>query len=381
MLDVNLQTLPTISLFSGCGGLDLGVASSGFQTKVAVELEPYACEALRRNQDLRHSISPDHRFLQGCEILERDIRDVSSAEILSSAGLEVGEAALLVGGPPCVSFSVAGGRKGLQSEVGRLYLEYVRVLEEISPAAFIFENVKGLLSAAGEDGEAGGAFRSIVDALAAPGYSITWSVVDAADYGVPQHRHRLFVLGIRGTESPTFPLATHGDPSRIGLLGDAGILKPWSTTRDAIGDLPPAADYGTEPTVPNHVARRYSDPVLESFKETAPGKRNPRYKRDRLRWDAPAKTIRAQGKLKANGSGQRNSSHQSIHPSEHRQITVREAARIQTFPDWYVFDRTFVNGYRVVGDAVPPALAAVLGQAVRSELESVDVGSTLAAAA
>jgi DNA (cytosine-5)-methyltransferase 1 len=121
--------------------------------------------------------------------------------------------------------------------------------------------------------------------------------------------------------------------------------------------------------------------VLESFKETAPGKRNPRYKRDRLRWDAPAKTIRAQGKLKANGSGQRNSSHQSIHPSEHRQITVREAARIQTFPDWYVFDRTFVNGYRVVGDAVPPALAAVLGQAVRSELESVDVGSTLAAAA
>ena len=111
---------------------------------------------------------------------------------------------------------------------------------------------------------------------------------------------------------------------------------------------------------------------MESLEQTPPGKRNPRYKRDRLLWDAPAKTIRAQGKLKSNGSGQRNSSHQSIHPREHRQITVREAARIQTFPDWYEFDRTFVNGYRIIGDAVPPQLGTELASAMRAELLSTE---------
>ena len=110
---MNLQALPTISLFSGCGGLDLGVASSGFQTKAAVELEPYACEALRRNQALRHPISPGHRFLQDCEIIERDIRDVSSAEILSSAGLEAGEAA-----PGADARLSGGGADGDQERYG-----------------------------------------------------------------------------------------------------------------------------------------------------------------------------------------------------------------------------------------------------------------------
>src|SRR5207253_4629009 len=99
------------------------------------------------------------------------------------------------------------------------------------------------------------------------------------------------------------------------------------------------------------------------------GKRNDSYKRDRLRWDRPAKVIRAQGKPKPDGSGQKNSSHQAIHPDEPRQLTVRECARIQTFPDWYVLPKTFVNGYRIVGDAVPVELARILGRALRAQAE------------
>lgn len=120
--------------------------------------------------------------------------------------------------------------------------------------------------------------------------------------------------------------------------------------------------------MPNHVARRHGESVRRSFAATPPGKRNAAYKRDRLRWDRPAKVIRAQGKPKPDGSGQRHSSHQSIHPEEHRQLTVRECARIQTFPDWYVFPETFANGYRIVGDAVPVELGRALGECMRQEL-------------
>ncbi len=356
-----------ISLFSGGGGLDLGIARAGFRTRVAVEWEKYACQALRRNQESRTSVG-GHIYLDGCQVLEGDIRDFSEIEILRSADLVPEQADLLVGGPPCVTFSVAGQREGLQSATGQLFEDYVRVLDYAQPTAFIFENVRGILSAPGADGARGGALDEILDALSSAGYALSWRVIDAADYGVPQHRHRLIVIGHRGTKALDFPEPTHGNVEAIGLLGDAGLLSPWQTVRDAIGDLPEAAPYGEIPDVPNHVARRYSEAVIESFRATEPGKRNPLYKRDRLLWDQPAKTIRAQGKPKANGSGQKNSSHQSLHPDEPRQITVREAARIQTFPDWYEFDKTFVNGYRVVGDAVPPVLGEVIAKSIRGQI-------------
>jgi DNA (cytosine-5)-methyltransferase 1 len=373
------QDLAAISLFAGGGGLDLGIARAGFQTRVAVECERYACKTLRHNQSLRRDVGGDP-YLDGCEILEGDIRSFCAEEILEAARLRVGEADLLVGGPPCVTFSVAGRRAGLQSDVGQLFGDYVRVLDEARPAAFIFENVKGLMTAPGGDGKRGGALETILEALAAPGYALTWRVVDAADYGVPQHRHRLIVLGVRGATPLRFPEPTHADPAKVGLFGEAGLVSSWRTVRDAIGDMPPAAPAGFQPDLPNHVARKYSPDVVASFAETPPGKRNPRYKRDRLRWDEPAKTIRAQGKPKADGSGQKNSSHQSIHPVEHRQLTVRESARLQTFPDWYEFDSTFVNGYRVVGDAVPPTLAESMATAVREQLFSTASGAVAQAA-
>lgn len=377
LIAIPIEALKAISLFSGGGGLDLGIARAGFATRVAVEWERYACDTLRLAKASRRRVG-GHRYLQGCKVIHSDIRDLTPDQILKAARLEPEEADLLIGGPPCVTFSVAGRRAGLQSDIGQLFSDYVRVLDHAKPSAFIFENVKGILSARGDDGAVGGALETILAALAAPGYSLTWRVVDAADYGVPQHRHRLIVLGRRHGGSFVFPEPTHENPERSGLFGALGLVQPWQTVRDAIGDLPRPVPAKSKPEIANHVARTYSDDVIESFAATPPGKRNPRYKRDRLLWTAPAKTIRAQGKPKADGSGQKNSSHQSIHPVEHRQITVRESARIQTFPDWYVFPSTFVNGYRVVGDAVPPALGAVLASAVRAQLVARNEGPSTA---
>ena len=350
-----------VSLFSGGGGLDLGLAMADFDTRVAVEWERYACHTLRENRDRRVRLSNGHVYLDGCEVIESDVRAVSSDQILDAGRLQPGEAMLLAGGPPCVTFSVAGRREGLTSETGRLFEEYVRVLEAIRPVGLVYENVKGLLTAVGSDGTPGGAFAEIRHAIESAGYAISWRLVNAADYGVPQQRERVIILGLRGDKAPGFPDPTHQDPSAVSFG-----RQPWLTVGDVIRDLPPAAPYGEDPEIANHIARRHSADVLESFAQTPPGKRNDRFKRDRLRWDRPSKVIRAQGKPKADGSGQKNSSHQALHPEAHRQLTPRECARIQTFPDWYWLPKTFVNSYRILGDAVPPLLGQVLGQHMAS---------------
>lgn len=368
-----------ISLFAGGGGLDFGIAKAGFSTRVALEWEKYACETLRQAKAARRIVG-GYRYLSECALLEGDVRAFSAEAVLAAGRLEPEEATLLVGGPPCVTFSVAGRRAGLAHETGQLFEDYVRILAHARPAAFIFENVKGMLTALDADGRLGGAFEAICEKLERAGYSLTWRSLDAADYGVPQHRHRVIILGRRDGSPPfRFPAPTYGAPEKLGLLGDAGLLKPWRTVEDALRGLPPAVPCGEEPEVRNHVARKHSPEVIARFAATLPGKREQTFKRDRLEWDRPAKTIRAQGKPKADGSGQKNSSHQSLHPVEPRQITVREAARIQTFPDWYPFDTSFVNGYRVVGDAVPPRLAEVLATSVREQLEEAAVAELLAA--
>ena len=367
---------PTVvSLFSGGGGLDLGLELAGFESRAAVELEPYACQTLRANKAKAVQLPSGQTYLGECEILERDVRGVSGRELLRAARLRRGEATLLAGGPPCVTFSVAGRREGLAAETGRLFEEYVRLLRAVRPAGLVYENVKGLLTAPDETGVRGGAFARVYQALEAEGYALSWAVVNAADYGVPQQRERVIILGRRGNEAPAFPDPTHYDPERLDRRLTAA--SPWRDVRSALEDLPPAAPPGGESEIPNHVSRRHGPAVVEAFAATPPGKRNPQYKRDRLRWDRPSKVIRAQGKPKPDGSGQKNSSHQAIHPVEHRQLTVRECARIQTFPDWYELPTTFVNGYRIVGDAVPPELGRLLGEAMQEAVVGRDRANRL----
>lgn len=174
-----------ISLFSGVGGFDMGMENAGFDVRVMVEQDEQACETMRRNM-------PDF-FCEHTEpeIIQDDIREVSTEQILDAADLQVGEATAVFGGPPCQGFSMAGERDP-GDERNELYQEMVRVVNEAEPVFFVMENVKGLASM--QDGEV---IQNVCRQFQQCGYHVKWDVLDAADFGVPQHRERVFIIGKR----------------------------------------------------------------------------------------------------------------------------------------------------------------------------------------
>ena len=206
-----------ISLFSGAGGMDIGFGMAGFDIAVAVELDSACCDTLRTNSPSR-------------PIINKDIRKVSGEEILRAAGLEKGEAALVIGGPPCQSWSLAGQRKGLEDDRGRLLFEFVRIVRETLPLGFVLENVKGLAN-----WDEGKAMEMLINALKEP---VLWNgteykyevsrpkVLNAADFGVPQIRERLIIVGNRMGKAYHYPVPKN---------------KPRKTVWEAIGALPAPA--------------------------------------------------------------------------------------------------------------------------------------------
>lgn len=232
-----------ISLFSGAGGLDLGFHAAGFDIAVAVEEDPACCATLRRNAN---------RFSANLKLIEGDIRQVTSAEILTVADLAPLEAALVIGGPPCQSFSLAGLRKGMHDSRGQLVHEYIRVVRDTLPVGFVMENVKGMLN--WSDGHA---LKFIENSFREPihysgneyRYNITFSILNAASFGVPQYRERLFIVGNRIDVDFVFPEETHAAASspKQGKI-------PYRTVWDAIGGLPPAGQ-------PSKVAERVASSI------------------------------------------------------------------------------------------------------------------------
>lgn len=228
--------LPVISLFSGAGGLDIGFSQGGFHTAVMVEIDHSCCRTLRRN-------SPSTPVLEG------DLNEIPTWRILETAGLRPLEAALVIGGPPCQSFSLAGKRMGLDDPRGRLVLEFIRVVREALPVGFVMENVKGLANWAG-----GKALDAIVAEATEPiayqsrtyRYNVSYKVLNAADYGVPQFRERIFIVGNRIDCDFSFP------ERRFGPKGNKDGLQPYATVEDAICGLP-------EATPPSAVALKVSE--------------------------------------------------------------------------------------------------------------------------
>lgn len=232
------QDYPIISLFSGAGGLDIGFDQAGFRTAVMVELDPACCRTLRKN-------------MPGVPVIEGDINQIETSKILSVAGLKPLEAALVIGGPPCQSFSLAGRRMGLDDPRGRLVLEFIRVVREALPKAFVMENVRGLTN-----WERGRALDAILNEAQVPisfggrtyAYRVGYKILNAADYGAPQFRERVFVVGNRIDREFVFPEREYGPDS------EDAKLKPYRTVRDAICGLPPA-------TPPSAVALRVSGTI------------------------------------------------------------------------------------------------------------------------
>lgn len=322
-----------IELFAGCGGLSTGFLDAGLHVVAGFELDKRAVDVYNYNHAYRGSIG-----------YEADLSTATGSELLRHAGLESVD--FVIGGPPCQPFSIAGKMRGSLDSRADLVRHFVRLVCELSPSVFVFENVPNL--AAIDDGKV---LKRVKLSLARLGYSVQHQVMSAASFGVPQNRKRLLMVGIKGRHKPSFPGPTHGTAGQ-----------PFVSCSAAIGDLPPAGEFG-ETGVFNHEPTAHSADMIERLHRLQPGKRERGSFHDRLHPDRPSYTLRA-------GSGN-FSPLRPIHYSHDRVITVRESARLQGFSDDFIWlDRVpRLQQYRQVGNAVPPPLAEAIAKCVAEQMD------------
>lgn len=343
-----------IDLFAGVGGLSYGFSKlEEFNIVMANEIEKDIAIAYTLNH-------PDVKMVN-C-----DINDLTEEVIREKVGDQVID--IVVGGPPCQSYSTLGKRQ--MDERANLFMQYKRILSIIKPKAFVFENVTGILSMDG-----GKLFKNIQREFAELGYELKYQVLNALDYGVPQIRERVILVGFLGENKYVHPEPTHGE----------GKL-PYVTLREAIGDLPVLASgetnnsYMTEPTNDflkfvrkngTTVASEHSAPkngahlikIMQTLKDGQSKKDLPEDIRPKsgygntyakLWWDRPATTITRNFACP--------SSSRCIHPRDSRAMSIREGARLQGFPDDYQFYGTDAMKRLEIGNAVPPLLSVVIAE-------------------
>jgi DNA (cytosine-5)-methyltransferase 1 len=328
----------SIELFAGAGGLALGLEMAGFSTKALIEIDQYCCDTLRINAP---------KYFPAAKIFQKDIRTLTVREVLEGTGLKRDEIDLIAGGPPCQSFSISkipkGGRS-LDDPRDDLFVHFVRFVREIRPTVFLMENVLGLLNKAG-----GKVFKRVLDAFGSLGYRLNHEVLNSADYGVPQIRKRLFILGSRDGLLVRFPSPTHSPEHN--LLG----LPPYVTIRKAFSKL--TLDMHNQ-EMPRHTKKKIQK--LASIPPGSPWK-NWRF---RDTWDTPSRCITGHCR------------DDWVHPEEPRTGTVRELATLQSYPVDYVFKGPIMAlnnvkyhfQYRQVGNSVPVVLAKAIGSAILKQI-------------
>ena len=358
------KTYTAIDLFCGAGGLSEGLHQAGFSILAGNDI----------NESAGATYSSTHKdsvFLPG------PLENLNAQDFLNSSQLSPGQLDCLVGGPPCQAFSVYNHQRGMHDNRSQLFHEYLRLVEGLMPRWVMMENVTGILSAGD-----GVAVKSITQALVNLGYRVEYKVLRAEDYGIPQERRRVIFMGNRVGKPIHWPAVTHGQG-----------IKPLTTVSDAISDLPPLKNgedrgivpYHAEPlssyqsdlrarsnSVHNHSAPKLGSINLERMKFIPKGgswrdipfellpegmkkaKRSDHTKRyGRLNWASQSSTILTKCDLHWGAY---------IHPEQDRAITVREAARLQSFPDWFHFLGSKTEQYVQVGNAVPPLLGRRLGE-------------------
>lgn len=345
-----------ISLYTGIGGLDLGFEAAGFETRVAVEIDPIACAVARKNRP-------------HWSVLEGDIHSISSSEILRAAGLKVGGADILLGGPPCQPFSksgywATGDALRLDDPRADTLMAYLRVLRDTQPRAFLLENVQGLTFKGKSEGL--DAILRGIDAInrdTGSSYSVSLRVLNAADYGVPQMRERAFLIGFRDGSDFVFPNPTHANGDQAVLLG----LSPWLTAWDALSDLDaPTNDLELR------MRGKWAD-LLPSIPEgqnylwhTPRGGGMPLFGWRTRYWSfllklskrLPSWTIQAQPGPATGPFHWKN-----------RRLSAREMARLQSFPDDLDYEALRLSdAQRLLGNAVPSLLAETIAGEVASAL-------------
>ena len=320
------------SLFCGGGGLDLGFALAGFRPLFS-DVESTFCETLSKNFDQRLK---DHVSEPHC-MTELTGKYVSSRV---SKSIDV-----VIGGPPCQSFSILGDRKAGADPRGQLIFEFARFIKEVKPRAFLFENVPGILNAGkGKD------WLELLSFLEkSTKYTLRWKKLNSASFGVPQLRERVILIGLRDDVPFEWPQEEHAIAK-----GDM-LLPPPYPSKLALESLA---------GLPNHILREHGDRVRNRYSTIAPGSRDRVDHTDRIHPDRPSGTV-----LVGSGGG---GGRPFIHPYEPRHITVREAARLQSFPDWWHFSGGPTAAYRQVGNAVPPIMAKAIAKSIMKAIRHSD---------
>lgn len=328
------KELVAVSLFSGGGGLDLGLSLAGFNFNYSNDEVQSYCDTISYN-------------FSGCVTEAKDVRDLKGRKIKELINTE--KISLIAGGPPCQAFSILGKRGSFSDLRGQLVFDYIRLINELEPEAFVFENVPGLLTLNnGEDWEKLYNYFQVET-----GYDIYTDILNAADYGVPQIRKRVFVVGFRQPVGFTFPQPKYRNSSSLDLLNPH--LPDWIPAKLALEEVD---------GLQNHDIRIHGERVRSRYEKILPGGRDKVDHTDRIDPEKPSGTVLVGSKA---GGGRPH-----IHPYLPRHITVREAARLQSFPDWYKLLGTSTAQYRQIGNAVPPLLALALGKSIRDTLKSLD---------
>lgn len=358
--------LTAISLFSGAGGMDIGVQQAGFNILSCLELDKNCCETLREN------ISREGRKTV---VYEGDIKAFAPEQLLEGLGYNPGEIDLLFGGPPCQSFSQIGKQQSLLDERGLLLFQIVRYAKAIQPRAIMIEQVKGLLTAKDLSGKRGGVFEQFIRELEGLDYVPKWRVMLAADYGVPQLRERVFIVATKKPNGFQFPNPTHSKPSEAmnwfnlppyRTVGDVihGLGKPVAKSDSA--EIPDNSHYDVTPQRDRERIRGVPEGKSLSSQTHLPKEQiGGLTKKDttkflRLDRGKPSNTLRG-GEI-------------FYHPLEDRYLTPREYMRIHGYPDSYVL-RGPIRGrtgtvknldqHRQVGNSVPPPLAKAIAEKVK----------------
>ena len=351
----NLKPI-AVDLFSGAGGTCLGLRRAGFEVRAAVEIDPYKAQTL--------AINHPKTSVLGRAGTNGDVRRISGSYLLGAGEMNAGDVELLVACPPCQGFSLQGNRDP-QDERNALYLEFIRLVGEIKPKSVVMENVMGITSF-----EEGAVLDDVVRRLEAAGYaSVIWPL-DAANYGVPQIRKRIFVVGTTAHRLPSPPRKKKS--VRVGVWEAIRDLPARANAKGEGGTTPipyrfePASSYarkmrGARREVANCEITHHAPFLKARFSKLHWKERDEPTRHRRLHPKEPAPTLTA-------GSRSRTAC-RPVHPYADRVLTVREAARLTSFPDWYRFPSNTAEAWSQIGNCVPPLMAEAV---FRSLLSTID---------
>jgi DNA (cytosine-5)-methyltransferase 1 len=353
------NNMDVLDLFCGAGGLSAGFDQEGYDIVGGVDFEGAFSDTFEYNHDT--------------EFIEVDLSEIAGVDILDRLGYDPGDIDGIIGGPPCQGFSLAGAKTNPADERNFLVTNFIKLVYEMDPDWFVMENVPRITTM--EDGKVLEYILSQFDKI---GYHTGWSVLNAADYGVPQNRERAFFIGHKTIEQMDFPEATFRQSTKQQTL--FADRQPPRTVYNAFRDLPslkpgeertsyasePEGEYqkemrGDRSELTNHRAPNHGEKVVTRIKKASPGEKIPYdswSQKRRLEYEEPSPTLLA---------GPRPTYH-FAHPSDDRGLSVRERARLQSFPDDYLFRGPVAKQRQMTGNAVPPLLSRAVARAISEQI-------------